>query len=202
MLNVLYNSCMGPDALHGRMQLHGAASSVFTAHRHVWGTPPAPSLPALGTHCVCMSVECFPVRSNLTCPRRAWVYQGGSSMFPSCFTGDCGKQIGALLDSDKASNGATDGDAMPYVTFDLGFERTDVRSVTLAGRADGDLVQSQMVSVYISTSKPFNASGSTLVRANITFSTLGEKLEILCPPGTPARYVTVVRSNTNMVGRL
>ena len=148
-----------------------------------------------------MHAECFPKPSNVTCPRTAWVYQGGSSMSPSCYDNDCGKQIDALLDSDKASNGATDGADMPYVTFDLGFERTDVRSVTLTGRADGDLVQSQMVSVYLSTSKPFNASGSTLVRANITFSALGEKLEILCPPGTPARYVTVVRSNTNMVGR-
>lgn len=120
-------------------------------------------------------------------------------MFPSCFGGNCGAAIGALADWKLDTNGATDGNAFPSVTLDLGFERADVTSVSLAARADGDLYQSQMLDVYFSRSKSLAQGSSTLCRANITFSKLGEALDVTCPTNTTVRYVIVVRSNANMV---
>lgn len=144
--------------------------------------------------------ECFPAVS-VTCPRRAWVNVGGSSMYPDCFGGasNCGTAIGNLVDGNPNSNGAAEPQYTSSVMLDVGFERTDVRSVRLSPRADGDLHQSQMLSVYLSRTKPFEKAGSTLCRENITFARLGEAVEVECPKNAPARYVTVIRSNGNMV---
>lgn len=143
--------------------------------------------------------ECFPLPRNLTCPRTAWVNQIGSYMYPSSF-GDLNTQFVNMLDGNSATHGIVSHDNMPYVMFDLGFERTDVRYVNLTARASSDWgFESQMLSVYLSNTKPFiNATGSTLCRANITFAS-SEQLAVACPLGMTARYVTVIRSNTNMV---
>jgi hypothetical protein len=131
-------------------------------------------------------------------------------MYPGCF--DCGPNIGCfndggpnignLLDGNPSTGGATAGDMMPYVTFDLGFERTDVRYVNLTARGDADLYQSNMRSMYFSNAKAFSASARhVLIRGSITFRKLGEQISIATTKGVSGRCVTVMRSNTNMVGR-
>ena len=164
-----------------------------------------------------LPAECFPEPSNVTCPRPAWVYQDGSYMFPGCWNDDCGTQFGALLDGNSSTRGMTGADNLPHIMFDLGFERTDVQSVDLTLHEVDSNEQRDVVSVYLSTVKPFDASGSVRCRANVLFPTLIQpayyypdtnvyaanavKLAVLCPPGVPARYVTVSRmsNNTNMV---
>ena len=158
-------------------------------------------------HAIAECVESVP--GGLACPRPAPLPLAANHfMSPSCLDGECGTRIGALLDGNQASSGATSADTMPYVMIDLGFTRADVKYVILASVADvctctdacicTDMSQSQVLSVYLSASKPFNASDSVLCHANITYITNGGT-SIVCPSGVPARYVTVIRSHANMV---
>ena len=121
-------------------------------------------------------------------------------MYPGVYQFDFYTQFAHMLDANSDTYGVASPDDKPYVMFDLGFERTDVRYVNLTARASSEwLFEGELLSVYLGNTKPFvNATGNTLCRANITFA-LGEQLAIACPAGVTARYVTVIRSNTNMV---
>ena len=164
--------------------------------------------------CACIHAECFKPPSSATCAVTAPINKAGSSMFPGCQNNNCDLQFTMLTDQDQVfSGGSTTAGNMPYVMLDMGSQWSDVAYVELSrnlGQADNLSMESQLLSVYLSNSSPFDAAGSVLCRGNVTLNPAsaepseyrGETIVVACPLGVPARYVTVIRSNTNLVSCL
>lgn len=153
---------------------------------------------------MCVCAECTGLEfTDGLCGDYLWYDAGASEMSP-CGVGGCSSNIDLM--TSESGVGATGRAWWPLVTLDLGVEHTDITTIELESGRSEDLAArslsldtSQMISVYLSSTKPFNAAASVLCRANITFATTSETQRIACPAGVPARYVTVARSNANMV---
>ena len=135
------------------------------------------------------------------CPVPAKVVSG--SMWPGCYLNDCntfgiqkaydGRTLGT---STMAHSSWTSGD--PYYQLDLGASAPNVTAVRLVARGDGWLMESQYLSVHISSTTSWTASTATLCAASVVFGKLGETATVLCPTGFAwaPRYVTVWMNST------
>lgn len=120
-------------------------------------------------------------------------------MSPGCFAGDCFNWGAhkAIDTREKSLNGLahTSWADFPYIQVDLGYVRNDIMAVRLVSRADGWLIESQHVNVYLSNTTSWTSTGS-LCQSNVTFTNLGESVIVLCPVNSTGRYVTVWLNTT------
>ena len=124
-------------------------------------------------------------------------------MSPGCYLNDCN-----TWGIQKAYDGRTRGlsslphtskaDSLPFFQLDVGANPPNITAVRIVARADGYLVESQYLNVYVSSTTSWTASTATLCAASIVFGGLGETTTVLCPTGFAwaPRYVTVVLNST------
>ena len=120
----------------------------------------------------------------------------------SCYGNDC-TNWGAQKAYDTRTKGIgslahTGWSYFPYMQLNLGANAPNVTAVRIVARADGWLMESQNLDVYISATTNWTASTATLCATGITFTVLGETATALCPTGFAwsTRYVTVVMNSS------